>query len=223
MTTPSELPAALATYVLPHLSFAATVVESCWIEVGPEKMPGSFGYPDAESGLLPVQFDRKATALPFVPEAGTKIRVSYEAQGEPYAWTSTVVATEEATAVLCSLPEQVERQDRRAAPRIRVLGRTDITLDIRMGGDDEVRVPLVDLSAGGVAMLAPKGRLGSGDQLLGRLALGNKEVVRVVLEVVGTRDGPDTEALVHCLFASITEMSRKRIAEEVYGELRSDS
>jgi len=28
---------------------------------------------------------------------------------------------------------------------------------------------------------------------------------------------------VHCLFASITEMSRKRIAEEVYGELRSDS
>lgn len=222
MTTTPELPLALATYVLPHLSFAATVTETCWIEVGPERMPGSFGYPDADRRTLPVRFDRNAEALPFVPERGTKIRVSYEAQGEAYAWNSTVVGTEDATGVLCSLPDQVERQDRRAAPRIRVLGREGLTLDIRTGGEDELRVTLVDLSTGGVSLLAPKGRLKPGDQMLGRLTLGEDEQIRVVLAVVGTRDGPHADALIHCLFASITDMSRKRIAEDVYSELRSD-
>jgi c-di-GMP-binding flagellar brake protein YcgR len=222
LTTPPDLPPALVTYVLPHLSFAATAVETCWIEVGPERMPGSFGHPDTESRTLPVRFDRNAAALPFVPDAGTAIRVSYEAQGEAYAWTSTVVGTDDPTAVRCSLPDQVERQDRRAAPRIRVLGRAGISLDIRMGGEGERRVSLVDLSTGGVALLAPKGKLSQGDQLLGRMLLADDDAIRIVLEVVGTRDGPDADALVHCLFASITDMSRQRIAEEVYGELRSD-
>lgn len=222
MTPPSDLPAALTIYVLPHLSFAAAAVETCWIEVGPERMPGSFGFPDADARSLPVRFDRNAAALPFVPEPGTAIRVSYEARGEAYAWASTVVGTDDPTGVRCSLPDQIERQDRRAAPRIRVLGREDLVLDVRMGGDEERRVSLVDLSTGGLALLAAKGRLKTGDQLLGRLDLGEEDVVRVVLEVVGTRDGPGDEALVHCLFASITDTSRQRIAEQVYSELRSD-
>lgn len=223
MTTPSDLPAALATYVLPHLSFAATVVETCWIEVGPERMPGSFGYPDAETRTVPVRFDRNAAALPYVPPTGTRIRVSYDAQGEAYAWTSTVVSSQDPTAVRCSLPDQVEREDRRAAPRIRVLGRTGMRLDVRMGGDVDQSARLVDLSTGGVAMLMPKGLLKQGDRLLGRLVLAEgAEVIRVVLEVVGVRDGPSDEALVACLFASITDMSRKEIAEEVYSALRSD-
>ena len=105
---------ALATYVMPHLSFAATAVEACWIEVGPEKMPGRFGYPDEESGTLPVWFDRNAEALPYIPEPGTHIRVSYEVQGDAYAWVSVVKDTDGATSVRCVLPTKVERQDRRA-------------------------------------------------------------------------------------------------------------
>lgn len=222
-STPHDLPLALATYVLPHLSFAATVVERCWIEVGPERMPGRFGYPSAQSRTLPVWFDRNAAALPYVPEVGTQIRVSYEAQGEAYAWTSMVQGSFTPTSVYCTLPDNVERQDRRAAPRIRVLGREGIRLDVRMSGTGEQQVRIVDLSTGGVALLAPMGLMRKGDRVLGRLLLGDAdEVIRVVLEVVGTRDAPDGEVLVHCLFSSITEMSRHRIAEEVYAELRSD-
>ncbi|MEC7947711.1 MAG: PilZ domain-containing protein [Myxococcota bacterium] len=222
MTTPQDPPPARMHFVLSHLSFAVAVVDACWIEVGEERMPGRLGQPDAETGTVVVRFDRNAAALPYVPDVGTPIRVSYQAQGEAYAWVSRVVKTEDATAVRCALPDQVEREDRRAAPRIRVLGWPNISLDVRIGGSDEERVALVDLSTGGVALLALKGRLAAGDQLLGRLAFGDEDVLRVVLEVVGTRDGPQDEALVHCLFASITDMSRKRIAEEVYRELRSD-
>jgi len=213
---------ALATYVMPHLSFAATAVEACWIEVGPEKMPGRFGYPDEESGTLPVWFDRNAEALPYIPEPGTHIRVSYEVQGEAYAWKSVVKDTDGATSVRCVLPTKVERQDRRASPRIRVLGRPGLRLEVRMTGDHEYPVQLVDISTGGVAILTAEGAVRNGDRLLARLEIPGGEVIRVVLEVVGVRTGPAGQALAGCLFASITEVSRQQIAELVYAELRSD-
>ena len=222
MTQPTDTLPALATYVMPHLSFAATAVETCWIEVGPERMPGRFGYPDAESGTVPVWFDRNAEALPYIPDPGTRIRVSYEVQGESYAWASVVREPSAATAALCDLPTKVERQDRRAAPRIRVLGRPGLRLDVRMTGDHEYPVQLVDISTGGVAIVTAQGAVRPGDRLLGRLELPEVDVIRVVMEVVSVRSGPAGQALAGCVFASITEISRQQIARLVYAELRSD-
>lgn len=221
---PTDLDSAPAVVhdVLSHLSFAATTVLTCWIEVGPERMPGRFGYPDAESLSLPVWFDRNAEALPYGSEPGTTVKVSYEFEGMPYAWETVVVAQRKPTEVICALPERIEREDRRAAPRVRVLGHAGISLQVRTTGTHDLDPTIVDLSSGGVALLAPKGACRPSDRLLARLTLEQDEPLRIVLEVVSVRDGPDDEALVGCRYASITEQSRRSISERVYSELRTD-
>jgi c-di-GMP-binding flagellar brake protein YcgR len=222
LTTEPDSAPAVVHDVLSHLSFAATTVQSCWIEVGPERMPGRFGYPDSESMSIPVWFDRNAEALPYGSETGTGVKVSYEFEGMPYAWQTVVVAQRHPTEVVCSLPERIDREDRRAAPRVRVLGQAGIALQVRTTGKHDLDATIVDLSSGGVALLAPKGACRKAERLLARLTLGDDEPLRLVLEVVAVRDGPDDEALVGCRYASITEQSRRSISERVYSELRTD-
>jgi len=218
----TKSPPAFASDVLAHLCFAATAVETCWVEVGPERLPGRFGHPDADAGYLPVWLDRYAAALPYAPSPGTPIRVSYELQGSPCVWSSTVTRPVEPTSLRCGLPERIERQERRAAPRARVLGDPVYSLEIRQSRDPSPRVTLVDLSTGGVALLARAGSVRRGERLLARLRIAADEPIRLVLEATALRTGPQGDALVGCRFASITEQSRQRIAEVVYELLRTD-
>lgn len=222
LATESDSTPAVVHDVLSHLSFAATTVDTCWIEVGPERMPGRFGYPDAENHHLPVWFDRNTEALPYGSEPGTRVRVSYEFEGTPYAWETTVVEQSQATKVFCALPQRVEREERRAAPRVRLLGRPEVSLQVRMTGKSDLETVIVDLSSGGVAMLVPKGVCRPAERLLARLRLKDDEPLRLVLEVISVRDGPDDDALVGCRYVSITEKSRRRVSELVYSELRTD-
>ncbi len=215
-------PPALDSDVLGHLCFAATAVETCWVEVGPERLPGRFGYPDADAGSLPVWLDRDAAALPVVPSPGTPIRVSYELQGSPCGWSSTVTRPVEPTSLRCGLPERIERLERRAAARARVLGDPGFALEIRQSGETSPPVTLVDVSTGGVALLARAGAVRQGERVLARLHIAAGEPIRLVLEAMALRAGPQGEALVGCRFASITDHNRRRIAEVVYGLLRTD-
>ena len=218
-TTPSP---AVVQDVLAHLAFAATSVEDFWIEVGPERMPGRVGYPDSDEGNLPVWFDRNPAALPYGSSNGTPIRVSYEYEGEPYAWSSTVISQADATSIRVALPESIERQDRRASPRVRVLGETDLSLNIRDGKGSSTPVVLVDLSSGGLAFVDASGKVSSGDRLLARLTIGTNEADRIVLEAVAKRDGPNGQALIGCRYTSITSAARTRVSKRVYETLRTD-
>lgn len=222
MTQDSDTLPLAARDVLAHLAYASTVVRKAWVEVGDERMHARFGYPDEASNTLPVWFERNASAMPYVTAAGASICVRYTCDEVDYVWNSNVHAQVNATDILVQVPAEVNREERRAAPRVRTAPDDQLVLELRRPDEGVVPTTVVDVSSGGLSFATKGIAWTQGERISARLHLDNGELLRLVLSVVSVRTHPSGVALCGCSYASITNQARQQLASFVYERLRTD-
>ena len=140
--------------VVAHLYFAAAEIGSATLEFGALKIPGSLSFPNSEQRTFSF-FSHGEVDLESVSiNPGQIVRFDY-AQGEStYSFISEVLEISEAqtSAMEDSIPNAIERNERRLVRRHRVMGRSgfQVTTD-RIG--DRVPLPLYDVASAGLSVV----------------------------------------------------------------------
>lgn len=196
--------------VAAHLCFAAAEIGEVQLKLGALSVVGRLGFPDIDLAAVPVEVPANTPA----PEPGEIVHVSYEGPSDRYAFLSEILDTTHGRTWRLAAPRAVERNDRRIAPRHRVVGDPRFGVVLRQPSGP-LHLGVYDLSSAGVGLLVDTSRvaLPMGAQYLATLAILDDRIA-CTLQIRNSRPlaQGDTVQVVGTSFTGLSPRDRARIA-----------
>lgn len=193
--------------VVAHLFFAAAEIGDVQVDMAGSSISGTISFPAVE--LREFSFYLGAEPLDQVlpPQPGTVVRVRYFRGEAAYSFLTAVTDISDARRWRLEFPRTIERNDRRIAPRRRVMAGGGFRIRLDMGDGVMRTLPLFDLSAAGAGIIFNPSQHAFviGHSLSGSLVLPGGAAVPVLVEISNLRDlpGGDGEKVAGCRFVGL--------------------